>query len=351
METRDNTNLFTPPGTYSFESPLDSNQVAGESITYSTQKCSVFEFSGINRIKEILEKPISNEIQWIRIYNIGSTQALKILDEILDVHALTLEGIANPDYRTKLKVFDKYSCISAVRCCLNGNDLVTPGVSILIFKDRVITFEENIKSPFESLKNRILEKNGKIRDLGTFYLAYCLLDVIVDEYLSTIDFKYNQTVGLENRMIAEDKVDLFQDMHTLKGDGFNLKNKIRPMREMTTSMIANGYLNEKNKLYLKDLQDHTVMALEDVESLRETVSSLFELHFSIQGRRMNEIMKVLTLIATLFIPLTFIAGVYGMNFEFMPELKWQYGYPLLLGVMIIIAMGMICFFRKKGWFK
>jgi len=224
-------------------------------------------------------------------------------------------------------------------------------VSFILLENGLITFQEREGDVFEPVRERLRKNKGRLRRSGADYLLYALIDAVVDNYFLVLDALGMDIEELEDTLLVNPGTESLQTLHKLKQELIFIRKSVWPLREMLNSTIKlDSKLVKKSTLvYLRDIYDHTIQTIEIIESYRDLAAGLQDLYLSGVSNRMNEVMKVLTIIATIFIPLTFIAGIYGMNFEFMPELKWEYGYFFILGVMVVLAIGMLVYFKRKKW--
>jgi magnesium transporter len=224
-------------------------------------------------------------------------------------------------------------------------------LSIVLGPSFVISFQEGGQDIFQPIRKRLVNSKGRIRKMDAGYLAYALMDTAVDHYFVALDVVGEETESLEKELQEAPTQETLERIHGIKRKILFMRKSIWPLREFTGRLerLENHYIGSETHLFLRDLYDHVIQATENLEVLWETVSGLLQIYLSVVSNRMNEVMKVLTLIATLFIPLTFIAGVYGINFKYMPELEWRWGYPLIWLVMSLVAFSLILFFKKKKW--
>jgi magnesium transporter len=231
-----------------------------------------------------------------------------------------------------------------------NDDIDAEQVSILFFENMIITFQERTGDVFSPLRERIKTAKGRIRTVGADYLLYCLLDSIVDNYFVILEKMGEGIDYLEEGLVSGADSKKLLIIHGMKRDMIFMRKAVWPLREVVNSLIKGEiFIKRSTEVYLRDVYDHTIQVIDSIESLRDMASGLLDIYMTSLGNRMNEIMKVLTVLASIFIPLTFIAGVYGMNFEYMPELKWKFGYFAALGLMGAIALLMVIFFKKKKW--
>ncbi|HPB68731.1 MAG TPA: magnesium/cobalt transporter CorA, partial [Candidatus Omnitrophota bacterium] len=230
-------------------------------------------------------------------------------------------------------------------------DIVDEQVSLLLGPGYVISFQEKPGDVFDLIRTRIREGKGRIRGQGADYLAYCLLDAIVDNYFLILEKREEALENLEDAILDESGPDILQDMHQFKKEIIYLKKQVWPLREVISGLQRNesSLVTASTQVYLRDLYDHTIQVIESIESFRDMIIGMHDIYLSRISNRLNEIMKVLTMFSAIFIPLTFVAGVYGMNFQYMPALNWRWGYVGVLGLMAGMAVGMIIYFKNKKW--
>jgi magnesium transporter len=294
---------------------------------------------------------------WVNIDGLGSADVLRQMAEMFEMHALALEDVVNRHQRAKVEQYGEQTFLVTHMMDLNTH-LESEQISIYFGKDFLLTFQERPGwDCLESVRDRLRKGSGRLRTLGAGYLAYSLLDAVIDHYFPILEEYGDRLEDLEDRIILTPQAKLTAEIHGLKRELLFLRRTIWPQREALNSLIRddNPHIDAETKLYLRDVYDHAIRIIDLVETYREVCSDLMDLYLSSISNRMNEIMKVLTVISTIFIPLTFIVGVYGMNFDTdaspwnMPELKWPYGYVTCLAVMALISVAQIVFFRRKGW--
>src|SRR5688572_7559267 len=311
-------------------------------------------------IDEALTLVTPGGLTWINIDGLGDPGVLTRLGERFGLHPLALEDVLNVPQRPKVERYDKHLFIVMRTVRVEAADskevahgeIVEEQVSLFLGSDWVITVQERSGGDcFAGVREAIRKRRGRVRDAGADYLAYLLLDGVVDAYFPVIEALSEQMEHIESEALADPSADVLIRLQRLRHDLLAMRRAVWPMREELAILQREEtpVFTADTRVFLRDVYDHTVQALEIVESLRETATSVMEIYLSVQNQRLNEVMKVLTVIATLFIPLTFIASIYGMNFDFMPELKWRYGYAWALGLMAITAGVLVGFFKKRGW--
>jgi magnesium transporter len=278
--------------------------------------------------------------------------AISRLAEVYKIHPLTIEDILNTERRPKVEEFDGYLFITLKEISNPADSpFVFDQISLVITADTVITFQETAGDSFDGIRRRILDNVGRVRRLGADYLAYSLMDSVADRYFLVLDTLGSAIEDFEERAVDAKDSAFISDLQATKQRLHHARRAIWPLRESLSALLRaeSNYISDELAPFLKDLQDNVVQAAETVESYREAISGIMEVHLSSASNRLNKVMKVLTIISTIFIPLTFIVGVYGMNFTNMPELSHPYAYPIVWGVMVFVALGMVAFFKSRDW--
>ncbi len=304
-------------------------------------------------IDELLSYRNPAGVTWINVTGLKDSAALAQLAERLKIHPLTLEDILNTEQRPKVEEFDDYMfCIMKLIKWNNDSGPHFEQLSLILTSDNtLITFQENPNSIYDSIFRRITNNNNKIRKMGADFLAYGVMDLTVDAYFEVLDFMGNHIEEFELRAMDDTDKSFMADLQKTKQHLMQVRRAIWPLRENISFVLRleAPLINDELDPFLKDLQDHVLQIIESVENNRELLEGILDVNLSSISNRMNSIMKVLTIVSTIFIPLTFIAGVYGMNFRNMPELEYNYAYPITIIVMVGIALGMILIFKKKKW--
>lgn len=298
----------------------------------------------------------STGVSWINIDGIGDADTLSQLGELFGLHVLALEDVVNLHQRPKFEDYGDTDFIVLRMPSLHPH-LDLEQVSMFVRDGFVITIQERSGDCFDSLRDRIRSGKGRVRQRGSAYLAYAVLDAIVETFYPTVENYSDQLEEIESRVLANRTENVVAEVHAVRHDLRVLRRAVAPTREVLSAMARADASDPHadTHIFLRDCQDHTAQLIEALDTNRELASSLMDMHLSNVSMRMNEVMKVLTIIATIFMPLGFIAGLYGMNFDGglspwnMPELRWRYGYLFALGTMGLTAIGLILFFRSKGW--
>jgi len=296
----------------------------------------------------------SYPVVWVNVRGVHDTSALEALSSGFGVHALVIEDVANTVQRPKLEDYGEtlYAVFRLLRSGEMGRSNASEQVSLILGINFVLSFEEGVSpSVFESVRERLRTGHGKLRQEGADFLFYSLMDALVDSYFSVLERVSDRIEILDDDLMQSRQSDLSPSLHRLKRDMIWLRKSIWPVRELLTSLERGGstLVRPQTRIYLRDVYDHTVELIDTVETYRDILSSMLEIHLSMITNRLNEVMKVLTVIATIFIPLTFITGIYGMNFRRMPELDWVWGYPLVLGAMTLTGGALFWYFRRRRW--
>jgi magnesium transporter len=297
--------------------------------------------------------PQAGCVDWLNVTGLTNTEFISKIGAHFSLHPLVLEDIVNTAHRPKVEDFGDYVYFVLKMLSLDSNgQMQIEHVSLILGESFVISFQERPGDVFDSVRERLRSAKGKFRERGADYLFYALIDSIVDNYFIVLEHTTDELEGLEEMALRGKEDGLTQHLYHTKRNLLLLRKSIWPLREMLSALIRDTpkLIDEKSLAYFRDIYDHTIQVIDTVEALRDVTASVREMHMTEISNRMNSIMKVLTIIATIFIPITFIAGVYGMNFEFMPELKWKFAYPATWLLFLAIGAGMLWFFKRKKWF-
>lgn len=298
----------------------------------------------------------SHPVTWVNVDGLGDAATISRLGEIFGLHRLSLEDVVNVHQRAKVEQYPNYLFIVA-RMAQSGEKIDTEQLSVFLGTNFVLTFQEQYGDCFDPVRDRIRKGGGRIRGSGPDYLAYALLDAFIDNYFPVLEHLGERLEALEDEVIARPDRQTIAQIHQSKRDLLTLRRALWPMREAISSLFrdASSLIREETRIYLRDSYDHTVQLIDLIETYRELTGGLTDIYLSSLSNRLNEVMKLLTVFSATFIPLTFIAGIYGMNFDTdqspwnMPELGWRWGYPFALMLMAVVAAVMLIFFRRKGW--
>jgi magnesium transporter len=303
-------------------------------------------------------------VRWINVDGLGDIPTLQHIGKACGLHPLALEDIVNLHQRPKVEAYDDHLFIvlrmpSALPEAADTapSRLETEQVTMVLSRERVVTFQERPGDSFDPVRHRLRSHGGQIRRRGPDYLAYALIDAAIDAFFPVLEAYGEQVEQLEDDVVAQPGNRQIARIHELKRNLLTARRALWPLRDMVNALLREDspLIDKQTLIYLRDCHDHAIQLIDMIETYREICSGLVDIHLSSVSNRMNEVMKVLTIIATIFIPLTFIVGIYGMNFDpaagplSMPELGWRYGYPAVLILMAIIAIGLMLWFRSKGW--
>lgn len=338
-----------PPGSLVYTGEKVDTKVSITIIEYDEGHYQESEKAAFDECLLLQDKP---GVTWIKVEGVHAVENLQKLGECYHLHPLVLEDILNTDQRPKIEDFDDY--IYIVLRLINYNqdkEVTSEQISLILGRNFVISLQESDGAVFAPILERLRTSKGRIRKSGADYLVYTLMDLIVDNYFVVLE-KFGEALEyLEEEVVTKPSTQTLQDIHRFKYDMIMLRKSVWPLREVIGRLERreSDLIQEATGIYFKDVYDHTIVAIDNIETYRDILSGMLDIYLSSISNRLNEIMKVLTIIATIFMPLTFLAGVYGMNFKHMPELEWTWGYPASLGLMLVISLSMLIYFRKKKW--
>jgi magnesium transporter len=290
---------------------------------------------------------------WLNVYGLHDETVLGRIGEKWNLHPLVQEDVVNTHQRPKVEDYGDYLYIVCrmVRWDERTHQIDSEQISIILAGGDVLTFQEKPGDVFAGVRERLRKGKGRIRGAGGDYLAYALLDSVVDHYFVVLETFADRIEDLEEDLLSDPREEQLQEIHKLKREMILARRAVQPMREVLRSMLISEskLIGEQTVLFLRDVHDHIIQVTDAVDSFRDLLGGLQDLYLSSVSHRMNEVMKVLTIAATIFVPLTFVAGIYGMNFEWMPELRWKWSYPALWVFFIVAGGGMVALFRRKKW--
>jgi magnesium transporter len=351
---------YSPPGSSPgtlHMPPALRGDVRITAIHYSPD---VYTEKEITDLDSFLNAAPRDGVLWINVDGLGDVSVLEKLGQHWNLHPLALEDVLNVPQRAKMEDYDHHAFLvfrmAFVDAAMQGR---MEQVSLFLGSSYVLTFQEKPEhDPFEPVRHRLRHQGGKIRHCGADYLAYALLDAAIDSFFPVLEVLGEELEALEDAVLEEPTRETMETIHTIRRTLTHLRRAVWPAREAIHAFARSDseWVTEPTRVFLRDCHDHVLQVLDVLESYRDLAGSLMETSLSSQSYRLNEVMKVLTVIATIFIPLTFIAGIYGMNFDGskspwnMPELRWYWGYPFSLVLMAVLALCLVVFFRRKGWF-
>ncbi len=338
------------PGSLVFTGNPKTEEVRVRMTRYNPEQLEEQEFRGFGGM------PMPGggfAVNWIDIKAIHDPAIIETSGKLFGIHPLVLEDIMNTNQRPKIDFSENHVFIVLKMLSYNEKEhlIEAEQISIIVGNNYVVTYQENYEDIFDALRDRLRKNKGQLRSMGPDLLAYSLMDTIVDYYYVILERIGADIEKYEEELLNAPRQEILREIYILKRENLVLRKSVWPLREVVSRMErAESPLISRSALpFIRDLQDHTTIVIETVESYMEMISNLIELFLSIGNNRLNEVMKILTIISTIFIPLTFIAGVYGMNFRNMPELEWRWGYFAIWGVMLLLGAGMVYYFRRKKW--
>ena len=318
-----------------------------------------FEEKELKHIKDCFPYKDKSTVTWINIDGIHQIDIIEKIGKHFNLHPLVLEDIVNTGQRPKMEDFDSYLFLvfKMLYRQAEEKEAKSEQVSFIVGPQFVVSFQEKESDVFNPVRERIRSGKGRIRKMGSDYLAHALIDAIIDNYFLVLEKLGEEMEELEKELASNPNPQTIQEINRLKGEMLFLRKSIWPLREVINGLQRgeSALIKESTAIYLRDVYDHTIQIIDTIETFRDLLSGMHDTYLSSLSNRMNEVMKVLTIIATTFIPLTFIAGIYGMNFNpeaspwNMPELNWDFGYLVAIGVMVISALGMLFYFKRKKW--
>lgn len=339
------------PGSVVYTGKRGVEEVFIHTITYNEH--SFEETVQNNKEQIVLESPETGTVKWIDIRGVHDTELIELIGKKFDVHGLILEDIASVDQRPKYDEFDNgnFFVMKALVFNHENTEIHSEQVSIFFRNGLIISFQEADTDLFSAVRNRLTNSNGRIRQRNTDYLAYALIDTLVDNYYELLDDIELNIDVLEERIIHNPDKLIKTSIHKLKKELLVSRKSISPLREAISKLAKSEseLINDESKMFIRDLYDHTVQVLDMVESYRDTINGLQDLYLSEISYKMNQVMQILTIISVIFVPLTFLAGIYGMNFDFIPELHWKFGYLYFWIFSVFILILLLVYFRRKKW--
>jgi len=339
-----------PPGSLVHVGEKKIEKVKVSVIDYDE---SCFSEKQLDSFDECISYKNRPTITWINVDGIHQTDILAKIGECFDIAPLTQEDILNTDQRLKIEYFDNhvYFVTKMIYQSQKTDELIIEQVSIIFGSNYVLSFQEAEGDVFNLVRDRIRNKKGYIRIKGADYLAYSLLDAIVDNYFSILEKLGEKIESIDDELLQNPTPKTLKEIHGLKNDMLFIRKTVWPLREVVASLQRRDspFIDKSTEIFFRDVYDHVIRVIDSLETFREMVSGLLEMYLSSISNKMNQIMKTLTIISTIFIPLTFIAGIYGMNFQYMPELQCRMAYPIVLIFMLFLAVTMLVLFKTKKW--
>ncbi len=303
-------------------------------------------------IDDLIKKIIPGRINWINVDGLFSSEILEKLQNHFNLHSLLIDDLLT-DQRPKFEDYDEYTFFTLkMLYSINADEIEYEQISFVLGKDYLLSFQQKEGDLFDHFRERIRLDQGRVRKKKADYLLYRLIDIIVDNYYTVLNSIGDRIEEIEENFESGSQTNTFREIQKLKKELIYLRKAVYPLRDALSALIKdkNEYIDEENVRFFDDVYDHVVHLIDSLDTYKDLTSSLMDIHINTQNNQLNKIIKVLTIISTIFIPLTFIVGVYGMNFKYMPELNWPMGYWLVWLVMIIMTIGMLGYFRYKKWF-
>ena len=340
----------TSPGTLVHVGDERTEPVRLYLIDYDEGSLTERAISGIEDAASLKDQPT---VTWINADGIHDIELMEKLGARFGIHPLTLEDIVNTGQRPKLEDFEDYLYLvfKMLSYDAEAETVRSEQISLVVGENLVFSFQETAGDVFDPVRERIRKGKGRIRKAGSGYLAYALIDAVVDHYYAVLETVGAKIEEIEEQLMEDPEPEVLETIHELKREMIFSRKQVWPVRELLSGLTKSDspLIHESTGIYFTDVYDHAVQVIDTIESFRDMLSSMLDLYLSTISNRMNEVMKMLTIIATIFIPLTFIAGIYGMNFDFMPELHWRWGYFAVWGLMLAVALVLLVYFKRKRW--
>jgi magnesium transporter len=319
-------------------------------IDYDKNK---FEEEKVVNVKDCYNFKEKPSVTWINVVGLHDVDVIRKIGEHYDIHSLVLEDIVNTSQRPKIEDYGKHIYIVLKMLHFNEeiNEVESEQVSLILGTNFVICFQEKEEDVFDSIRERIRNDKSRIRKMDADYLCYVLLDAIIDNYFVILELIGDKIEEIEGSLVSNPTPETLQTIHHLKKELLFLRKSVWPLREVINNLQReeSSLINDSLMIFFRDLYDHTIQIIDTIETFRDMVSGMFDIYMSSVSNKMNEVMKVLTIFAAIFIPLTFIAGIYGMNFEYMPELAIPWAYPMVWIVIILVSFTLLGYFKHKKW--
>lgn len=337
------------PGTMTYVGRKETAQTRLDVIDYNQDSYERFSSTTTQDAFRFVDE---DKVTWFNIDGLSNVGEIQKLGEHYELHPLVMEDIVNTGQRPKIEEYPDYLFIVAKMLYYRDGNIENEHISMIVGKNYLLTFQESEVDVFDPVRERLESAKGRIRSRSADYLMFALLDSVIDNYFLVIDDMSDRIETLEASLFINKPNDnITHEIQELKQTILRIRRSVFPLREVVSRLekMENGLIKSNTINYIRDLHDHILQITENIEIYREMIWGLMDLYMTTISNRMNEVMKVLTIMASIFIPLTFIAGIYGMNFEYMPELEWKYSYFVLWGVMIVVFLFMLYYFKRKKW--
>lgn len=339
-----------PPGSLVHIGETRTDKVTISILNYDEMQVQEKEVKTIEECFSFKNKP---NVTWIDVDGVHELEILEELGNCFGLHSLVMEDVLNTDQRPKIEDYGDYTYIVLKMISYNdkNNEIIAEQISLVIGLNFVISFQEKHGDVFDPVRERIRSDKGQIRKWGADYLVYSLIDTIVDNYFVIVEKLGERIEDAEEDLLTNPTSQILQSIHNLKKEMMFLRKAVWPLREVVNSLAREKsvLIKETTLIYFRDVYDHTIQVAETIETFREMLTGMLDIYLSSISNRLNAVMKILTIIATIFIPLTFVVGIYGMNFKYMPELEWHWGYYTVWIFMVLVGVLMLIYFKKKKW--
>ncbi|AKB22248.1 magnesium/cobalt transporter CorA [Methanosarcina sp. WH1] len=339
------------PGTLVYVGEKKAERIVISLCAYNGEELIEKELQTVGECLTFKDKPGMN--LWVNVDGLDQIEVIEKLGSYFNIHPLTLEDVLNTGQRPKMEDYDSYiyTVLKMILLDEEREEIIMDQVSIILGSNYILSFQEREGDVFDPVRDRLKNPASRLRKNGVDHLAYSLIDAIVDNYFLILEHFGEEIEDLEEKLIVNPTPETMRMIQKHKRDMIILRRSVWPLRELINSLqrAESGLIKESTQIYLRDIYDHTIQVIDSIEAFRDILSSMVDVYLSSLSNRMNDIMKILTIIATIFIPLTFVAGVYGMNFDYMPELRWHWGYPVVMLGMALIGISMFLYFKKKRW--
>jgi magnesium transporter len=340
--------IGSPPGSLYYNGIPQTGPVKIVLIEFNENE--FFEQEYYN-LEDCIANVKDNMVKWINVEGVHDIELIEKIGRHYNLHPLTLEDLVHVDQRPKYEDYDHY-ILTVLKMIMYDTEAHAEQLSLILIDNTVISFQEpQGGDAFDIIRNRLRQSKGRVRKLGADYLFYALMDAVVDWYFHAIEKIGDKVDGIEEQIINAPKRQSLIQLYKLKREVMYLRKQVWPLRDMLSNLLRaeSKFITPNTLLFLRDLQDHSTRIIDTVETYRDLLGGMMDIYLSTNSNKMNEVMKVLTIMSSLFIPVTFIAGVYGMNFDYMPELRTRYGYFATWIVMLCMMGGLLIYFKKKKW--
>ncbi len=339
-----------PPGSVIHTGERLAEEIRITVMDYDKLTLNEKEVKSIEDCFKYKNKP---SITWINVDGLHDVEIIQKLGNCYDIHPLVLEDIADTDQRPKMEELDQYIFFVLKMFYVDNktDEIESEQISLILGPNYVISFQEKVGDVFNSVRERIRKDKGRIRKMGSDYLVYSLIDSIIDNYFIILEKIGEKVENIEQDLVSNPEPRILQQIYTLKREMIYLRKSVWPLREVINNLMREDskLITKSTHIYIRDLYDHTFQVIDAIETFRDVISGMLDIYMSSVSNKMNEVMKVLTIFAAIFIPLTFIVGVYGMNFQYMPELSFPWAYPAVWLIIILVGISLLAYFKHKKW--